>query len=97
MIQGKYILFFFVITKWQHQLIFYLFAFSIRIDFDAEGCLHEFITQPEGQQDTAFNVMDDIIRRVRDEHEAGLEERRKNKRRKINDTTNDEGLQEMVV
>ncbi|CAB5180968.1 uncharacterized protein OCT59_030025 [Rhizophagus irregularis] len=70
---------------------------GIRIDFDAEGCLHEFITQPEGQQDTAFNVMDDIIRRVRDEHEAGLEERRKNKRRKINDTTNDEGLQEMEV
>jgi hypothetical protein len=60
--------------------------------------LHEFITQSEGQQDTAANnVMDDIIRRVRDEHKAGLEERRKNKRRKIKDTTNDEGLQEMVI
>ncbi|GES81316.1 meiotic cohesin complex subunit Rec8 [Rhizophagus clarus] len=70
---------------------------GIRIDFDAEGCLHEFVTQPESQQDAAINVMDDIIRRVRDEHNAGLEEGRKKKRRKINNITNDEELQEMEI
>jgi hypothetical protein len=65
--------------------------------------LHEFTAQSDHEdttseqpeqwqiENTNFEAMNDIIRRVRDEHEAGLEERRTNKRRKR------DGVEGMVI
>ena len=66
--------------------------------------MHEFTAQPKDQQDTIseqpeqrqientnVEAMNDIIRRVNDEHNGGFEGRRMNKRRKRNDE------EEMVI
>ncbi|CAG8602730.1 232_t:CDS:10, partial [Dentiscutata heterogama] len=62
---------------------------GIRIDFDEEGGLHEFELRSDGQgenqqqngRDPLNSDMNEIMKRVREEHDAGLQENKKEKRR----------------
>ncbi|KAF0424496.1 meiotic cohesin complex subunit Rec8 [Gigaspora margarita] len=62
---------------------------GIRIDFDEEGGLHEFELRPDGQdennqqngRDPVNSDMNEVMKRVREEHDAGLQENNKDKRR----------------
>ncbi|CAG8462848.1 27313_t:CDS:10 [Dentiscutata erythropus] len=62
---------------------------GIRIDFDEEGGLHEFELRSDGRgenqqqngRDPLNSDMNEIMKRVREEHDAGLQENKKEKRR----------------